>query len=92
MERDALVSHGASSVVRDRMFEQSDYYTVPVCKTCGLFCIPKSSTKFGASLYQTHARCPRCKTSEIQTVEIPYATKLCIQELEALHIGCRLRV
>lgn len=37
MERDALLAHGASYMIRDRLYESSDPYSVQVCTTCGLF-------------------------------------------------------
>ena len=91
MERDAIISHGCSNVLRDRLFLNSDFYKVPICKKCGVFCIPKTSKKFGRSIYN-EARCLYCKNSECITLEIPYASKLCIQELQSLHICARLRV
>jgi len=36
MERDALIGHGASSVTKDRLCDQSDAYEAVACKKCGL--------------------------------------------------------
>ncbi|MEI8175146.1 MAG: hypothetical protein WCG28_04325, partial [bacterium] len=36
MEKDAMVSHGASKFTRGRMYDASDKYQVYVCKKCGL--------------------------------------------------------
>ena len=37
MERDALLAHGASYMIRDRLYDSSDPYSVQVCTKCGLF-------------------------------------------------------
>ena len=35
MERDALISHGGSALLKERMCEASDAYNLPICGTCG---------------------------------------------------------
>ena len=90
MERDACVSHGASGVLLDRMFECSDKYEVLVCNSCGLFaeaCWPSAPDR--------EARCRGCRhggADNLSRVEMPYSFKLFIQEMAALHIAARLRL
>lgn len=91
MERDCAVAHGASAFLKDRMFEESDYFTVPVCKTCGIIAIPKNSEIYGVSVHQK-ARCQLCKESEVVDTEIPYSMKRQIQMMQAMHIKLKLNV
>ena len=90
MERDCIISHGAASVLRERLFEQSDAFTTAVCKTCGLLCIPKSSNTI---VKGRDATCRQCKkSSETVNLRIPYAFKLLVQELMAMNIAPRLKI
>jgi DNA-directed RNA polymerase II subunit RPB2 len=85
MERDAIVSHGASHVLRDRLFEQSDSFDAVVCKQCGMLCRHSISSKSGG-------HCDLCNASDTVSVKNPYAFKLLMQELMALHIAPKLNL
>jgi DNA-directed RNA polymerase II subunit RPB2 len=83
MERDAMISHGASRFTKGRMYDASDKYSVHVCKKCGLI-----------ASYNDKMHIHRCKTCENRTdfayMEIPYACKLLFQELITMNIAPRL--
>lgn len=83
MERDCMVSHGASRFTRDRLYDASDKYQVNVCKKCGM-----------VAAYNDKMRIHICKTCENRTdfsyVEIPYACKLLFQELQTMNIAPRI--
>lgn len=42
MERDALISHGSSGLLMERLLHCSDIYNVVICSTCGTFAITKN--------------------------------------------------
>lgn len=74
MEKDALIAHGTSSFLRERLFNMSDPYTVKICKVCKNF----------ATGYND---CLRCENSDqICKVNLPYACKLLIHQLNSMNI------
>jgi DNA-directed RNA polymerase II subunit RPB2 len=78
MEAWCMVAHGISSFLRERMFDMSDKYEVTVCTKCGVYgCSSKA--------------CHSCKSESISTVDIPYACKLLLQELNAMGIKTSLK-
>ncbi|MEM1526237.1 MAG: DNA-directed RNA polymerase subunit B [Ignisphaera sp.] len=79
MERDAIVGHGASALLRERMLESSDKTIVYVCEICGF--IGWYNRK--KEVYE----CPIHKDKGLlHPVVIPYAFKLLIQELMSMGI------
>ena len=96
MERDALISHGASAVLKDRLLDVSDIYKTPVCEQCGNFAIPAPpKQKEVAKLLgtKTEAYCLHCKsTSSVKTVVMPYAFSVLARDLEAYNISMRLKL
>lgn len=84
MERDVAISHGMGIFLKERMMECSDLYEVKVCDKCGMF-VHKMKT---GNAYV----CDSCRnTTEISTIQIPYAFKLMIQELMAINILPRIQ-
>jgi DNA-directed RNA polymerase II subunit RPB2 len=83
MERDCMVSHGASRFTRGRMYDASDKYSVYICRKCGL--IASYNDKMHIHL------CHTCgNRADFAYVEIPYACKLLFQELNTMNIAPRL--
>ena len=83
MERDCLLSHGAAAFTKERLMDVSDPFPTGICKTCGTLAIVNEDE----GIYS----CGTCgnKTEFIQKT-IPYAMKLWMQELEAMHITPRM--
>ena len=83
MERDCMISHGASRFTKGRMYDSSDKYQVHVCKKCGLI-----------ASYNDEMNIHHCRTCENRTdfayVEIPYSCKLLFQELTTMNISPRM--
>nr|QBK85357.1 MAG: DNA-directed RNA polymerase subunit beta, possible euk contamination [Iridovirus LCIVAC01] len=77
MERDCMISHGAASFLRERLFDMSDPYQVRVCPQCGI-------------MVNSINKCNACDEDNIVTVELPYAMKLLFQELMAMSIKIKL--
>ncbi len=91
MERDVVLVAGCPLLARDRLFEQSDYYTAYVCTSCGMLAVPPNDQRYGKTRYQ-EARCNLCVHSTVVETEIPYSMKQQIQMLEGLHLGVSMTV
>ena len=85
MERDAIVAHGASAFLKERMLDVSDNFRLFVCKTCGMPCIANPEKK----LYT----CKICKNDlNVAQIRLPYCMKLLMQELMSMSVAPRMVV
>ena len=83
MERDCVVAHGISEFTKERFMECSDLFRCHTCRDCGLIIV--SNPKEGIWL------CRGCgNTTNFSSIEIPYAYKLLLQELETMNITSRI--
>ncbi|MEM2093149.1 MAG: DNA-directed RNA polymerase subunit B [Candidatus Bathyarchaeia archaeon] len=85
MERDCLIGHGAAMLLHDRLLEESDKYTLYVCKNCGYI-----------AYYDMKQRKYICRVCEdkakIAPVTVSYAFKLLLQEMMSLCIAPKLKL
>ena len=91
MENDCMQAHGTAYLQNDRMLLESDAFLQYYCSLCGLPADPPRSVHFGESAL---GRTPYCRNCDSRTsprlVRLPYATKLCFQELLAMGITPRV--
>jgi len=76
MEQEALVAHGASLLLKERY--DSDKVILPICMKCGSIGIDDNT--------KNKLSCPMCGSEDIEPVEMSYAFKLLLEELQGLHI------
>ena len=83
MERDCMVSHGASSFTRERVYDASDKFEVHVCNKCGMI----GAVNEKMQIYNCHM----CENrTDFSRVKIPYSCKLLFQELMTMNIAPRI--
>lgn len=84
MERDCILSHGASQFLKETLQDRSDNYRMYTCVECGLVCSVNKEANINY--------CKNCDNNiKFSEVRIPYAMKLFIQELETMSICPRLK-
>ncbi|MEK6904348.1 MAG: DNA-directed RNA polymerase subunit B [Nanoarchaeota archaeon] len=83
MEKDCLVAHGASLLLKERF--DSDKTVVHICEQCGMFAVNDT--------FRSRRFCIKCGSNvEITAIEISYAFKLLLDELKSMGISPRLRL
>ncbi len=83
MERDCVIAHGITEFTKERFMECSDLFRCWSCRDCGLLAV--ANQKEG--IWQ----CRGCgNTTNFSAIEIPYAYKLLLQELETMNISSRI--
>ncbi len=76
MEQQALVAHGASLLLKERY--DSDKVKLDICEKCGVIAIDDN--------IRDKIICPECNSEDTEPVEVSYAFKLLLEELQGLHI------
>ena len=76
MEQQALVAHGASLLLKERY--DSDKVLLHICTKCGSIAVEDT--------IRNKITCPICQSDDTEPIEISYAFKLLMEELQGLHI------
>jgi len=83
MERDCILSHGASLFLKETLQDRSDNYRMYTCKSCGL--VSAVNKKANINI------CKNCDNNvNFSEIRLPYAMKLFIQELETMCVAPRI--
>ena len=104
MERDSIISHGATDFLRESMMERGDKYFVAVCNQTGmlsiynpaknLFMSPMADgpIKFTGSFSgeDLHIENVTVYGRSFSVICVPYSLKLLIQELQAINVQMRI--
>ena len=77
MEQQALVAHGASLLLKERY--DSDKVVLPICVKCGSIGVNDN--------IKNKVICKICNNEDVEFVEVSYAFKLLLEELQGLHIN-----
>jgi DNA-directed RNA polymerase subunit B' len=76
MEQQALVAHGASLLLKERY--DSDKVVLHICSKCGSIGVEDN--------IRNRIICNACNCEKLEPVEVSYAFKLLLEELQGLHI------
>lgn len=83
MEKDCLVAHGASLLLKERF--DSDKTVLHVCENCGMFATYDN--------YKGRPICTRCGAdAKVSPVEMSYAFKLFLDEIRTIGIDSEIKL
>uniref|UniRef100_A0A8D2B421 DNA-directed RNA polymerase n=1 Tax=Sciurus vulgaris TaxID=55149 RepID=A0A8D2B421_SCIVU len=95
MERDALLAHGTSFLLHDRLFNCSDRSVAHVCVGCGSLLSPllEKPPPSWSAMRNRKYNCVLCGRSDtIDTISVPYVFRYFVAELAAMNIKVKLDV
>jgi DNA-directed RNA polymerase subunit B len=82
MEQQALVAHGASLLLKERY--DSDKVVIHICERCGAIATDDK--------IRDRQICPLCQSNKVEPVELSYAFKLLLEELQGMHLLTKLEL
>lgn len=85
-----MLAHGASSVVLDRLFTQSDEFECALCRHCGLIAETRPAEGYSNEPADYCRGCRLAGPENIGRVAIPYSFKLLHQELAGMNVAMRM--
>jgi DNA-directed RNA polymerase II subunit RPB2 len=87
MEKDVFNAHGTLSFMKERLMDVSDKFDIYVCSTCGNQAIVNPDEEI--QKYE----CNLCDNySDFRHLQIPYASKLMMQELRGMNMNMTFEV
>ncbi|KAG5831418.1 hypothetical protein ANANG_G00303520 [Anguilla anguilla] len=95
MERDALLAHGSSFLLHDRLFKCSDRSVAQVCMDCGSLLSPllEKPPPYWSATRHRKTVCTLCgKSQSIDVVSVPYVFRYFVAELAAMNIKIKLDI
>ncbi|KAM8945485.1 DNA-directed RNA polymerase I subunit RPA2 [Pelodytes ibericus] len=95
MERDALLAHGTSFLLHDRLFNCSDRSVAHVCVECGSLLSPflEKPPPSWSSMRNRKHYCTLCnRIDTVDTISVPYVFRYFVAELAAMNINVKLNV
>ena len=104
MERDGVISHGASAFLQESMMERGDKYKIAVCNTTGMIAIYNPSKNLfmspmadGPIRFTDNVDSSKMNIETVSkfgrsfsVIEVPYSFKLLVQELQAINVQMRI--
>ena len=91
MERDSLLSHGATFLLQDRLFHGSDKSKCSLCVGCGSFLSPRLLTSDNTIADSSRPLCVVCKSADsVQDFEVPFIFLHLVKELASINIKVKL--
>ena len=85
VSHNCMLSHGSVQFLKERTFDCSDKYFVWIDNETGMISPVNPEKGIYKSLYSDN-------TTRFSKIQLPYSSKLLIQELQAMHINPRLMV
>ncbi|KAK2198336.1 bifunctional RNA polymerase [Babesia duncani] len=90
MERDALIAHGTSALLQDRLMHCSDAHTAFVCPKCGSL-LSATISSIGVNTKDVTSKCKVCNVN-CKLVTIPYVLRYVANELASINVGIKLHL
>lgn len=95
MERDSLISHGASFLLQDRLFHCSDKTMTLVCRTCGTILGPlfSETSRSEDQVMSEILECKLCASEgKIEKLDIPYIFRYLMVQLASVNIQVKIQL
>jgi len=84
MERDCLVTHGASMLLQERFMDESDESIQYVCTKCGSIAMEDQ--------IKGEKYCEACGSNDVERVKMSYTFKLLLNELKSMGIKPKIKL